>query len=111
PPRVRSFPTRRSSDLPIAATWSRSSASSTCRASQRDRRLTISLSGLVDIGAEEHVLADRPRLETGKRPRRSEVAEEPRAGAAERRRDEQQQLVDEVSLEERGRERRTALEQ
>ena len=45
------------------------------------------------------------------RPRRGELAEEPRAVTRERRRHEHEQLVDEVGLEERGRECRPALEQ
>ena len=43
--------------------------------------------------------------------RLGEVTQEPRAGSRDRRRHEHEQLVDEARLEERGRERRPALEQ
>src|SRR5437868_4677925 len=68
-------------------------------------------SGFVEVRGEEHVLADRLGAEAVKRSRPSELAEQQRARARERRCDEEEELVDEVGLEERGRERRAALEE
>src|SRR5207237_749505 len=83
----------------------------TWRASQRERRLTIWSSGLVDIGAQQHVLSDLLGVQTAQRDGRSELGEGVRTGPGERRGDEEQQLVDEILGEEGARQRRPTLEQ
>ena len=66
---------------------------------------------LVHVRLEEHVLADRARLDARELERAREPGEHPRPVAGEARRDEDEQLVDEACLEERCSERRTALEE
>src|SRR5262249_38675687 len=88
-----------------------SSSLATCRASQRESRLTTWSSGLMHVRGQEHVLSDGLGVETAQVEGRLELAEESRAGAGEPRGDEEQQLVDETLGEERRRERRAALEQ
>ena len=68
-------------------------------------------SGLMDVGGEEHVLTDGPARQTVQRQRPGELAEEQGPGPGDDRRDEEEQLVDEALLEERGRERGAALEE
>ena len=90
-----------SAERPVPARSRRSLASaaalSTCRASQRERSRRSGRSGLVDVGAEQHVWR-RPAAPSGgaSSTGAGERAEQPRPVAGDRRRDEEQQLVDEV---------------
>src|SRR3954447_4577630 len=85
-----------------------------CRASQREQSWTIASSarsGLMDIGRQQDVLPHRLGFQSRQRARARKVSEERGARAGERRCAEDEELVDEIRLEERGRERRAALEQ
>src|SRR4051812_39245504 len=63
------------------------------------------------VRGQEDVLADGRRLERREPERLRERLDERRPGARQARRDEDEQLVDEPGAEERGGERRSALEQ
>ena len=52
--------------------------------------------GLVQVRLEQHVIAEPACGEVEQRPRRGEIAEEPRPGARQRRRQVDEQLVDEA---------------
>src|SRR5690242_14963680 len=65
----------------------------------------------MDVAREEYVVTDLLGRQAMERQRLVELRKERGAGSADRRRDEQEQLVDEVVAEERGRDRRAAFEQ
>src|SRR2546423_13867103 len=71
----------------------------------------VERSGLVDIRTEKNVFTDFGRTQTRDGAQPGKLAEEAGAGAGELRRDEQEQLVDEIGLQERGREGGATLEQ
>src|SRR5262245_5700079 len=105
-----SWPGARSA-LSVSARPRASSALPVCLASQREMsrisRSSARCSGLMDIGGQEDILADGRRAQVRERGSRGQS----RACARDRRRHEEQHLVDEVFLEERGREGRAAFEQ
>src|SRR5215510_14587994 len=86
-----------------------------CPASHREMsvisRSSVRVSGLVDIGREKHILTDPPRAPTRQRDGLAERRDETRPFTAELRRDEEQQLVDEVGPEEGACQGRAAFEQ
>src|SRR5689334_8037237 len=90
------------------------SASETCRASHWESRLTSwseMVSGRVDMGRQEDIISHGLGAQTVELARARELAEHVRPVAGKRRRDEHEQLVDEISRQEGGRERGPALEQ
>src|SRR4051812_29033743 len=101
------------------SSWSRSAASTsrcsssslTWRASQRERSVTRWSSRFADIGGQNRILTGPGHAQTAEVDGAGEVVEQVRAGAPEPGRDEDDQLVHEARLEERGREGRAALEQ
>src|SRR5205823_12602310 len=68
-------------------------------------------SRLAEIRLQQDVRAHGARLQMEERTGAWEVAEEPRAGARQRRRDEDEQPVDEPRLEKGGRDRGAAFQQ
>src|SRR5439155_12829454 len=64
-----------------------------------------------DIGRQEHVLSDAARIETAQLDRLAQFPEERRPGTRKLWRDEEEELVDQARLHERGRESGPALEQ
>src|SRR5581483_10977554 len=121
---VRSSPTAsacsvESPSVPIAPSRARSSAFPRWNASQRESALTISSSGrsaragsgLVDIGGEKDIFADRFGCQTRQRDRRRKLAEQPRPFPGHGRCHEEKELVDEVLQQECRRERRATLQQ
>src|SRR4029450_4383314 len=67
--------------------------------------------GLVDVGAQEDVIADRASLEPRQFPGRDAAREERWTLAGDARRGEDEELVDQILAKERAGERRTAFEQ
>src|SRR5262245_34010289 len=67
-------------------------------------------SGLMDIGGQEHILADRIGCQTRQLKRLGQAVEELPARTGEHRRDIDEELVDEAFLQESRGEDRSALE-
>src|SRR6187401_1954985 len=100
-----------SPESPSAVSSARMASSSIWPVSQWVIRSMFLSSGLMDIGGQEHVLADRSRIQPEERDACRKVAEEVWAVAAHDGSDEDQKLVDQAGLEERRGERWAALEQ
>jgi len=77
----------------------------------RDEELPINHLGLVDVGLDDGIVADGPDLQPRQLERPREPREHARPLARELGRHEDEQLVHEVLLQERGCERRAALEE